>query len=64
MGGGPMAVLWQPNELIIIGGAAFGALVISAPGKGIARVKNAFMRGFKNNSLTKADYLALLKMLY
>jgi chemotaxis protein MotA len=64
MGGGPMAILWQPNELVVIGGAAVGALMISAPGRGMKRVIAAFKKGLKDQSPTKADYLQLLKMLY
>jgi chemotaxis protein MotA len=64
MGGGPLGVLIQPNELLVIGGAAAGALVISAPGQGIKRVGAAFKKGFGSHSPTKKDYLDLLKMLY
>ena len=63
-GGGPLPVLWQPNELVVIGGAAAGSLMISAPGRGMKRVIAAFKRGFKDSSPTKADYRELLKMLY
>jgi chemotaxis protein MotA len=64
MGGGPLAVLIQPNELIVIGGAAAGTLVISAPGKVGRRVLNALKKGFKVDSPTIADYVDLLKLLY
>jgi chemotaxis protein MotA len=64
MAGGPLPVLVQPNELIIIAGAAAGALVISAPGKAMKRVSGAFKMGFGNHSPLKQDYLDLLKLLY
>jgi len=64
MAHGPFAVLWQPNELIVIGGAALGALVISAPGKSMSRVKHALGMGFKVSVPAKSDYLDLLKALY
>jgi chemotaxis protein MotA len=64
MAGGPLAVLWQPNELIVIGGAAVGSLVISAPGRAMKRVTAAFKKGFSDHSPVKKDYLDLLKMLY
>ena len=64
MAHGPFAVLVQPNELVVIGGAAFGALIISAPGKAMARVKHAFGLGFKISVPKKEDYLDLLKALY
>ena len=64
MGGGPFAVLIQPNELIVIGGAAIGSVLSSAPGKARARLIGALKRGFKDSSPTKQDYLDLLKLLY
>lgn len=64
MSHGPFAVLWQPNELVVIGGAALGALIISAPGKVIGRVKRAMGIGFKIDVPSKSDYMDLLKLLY
>lgn len=64
MAHGPFAVLWQPNELVVIGGAAIGALIISAPGKSMSRVKHAMGLGFKVSVPNKNDYLDLLKALY
>jgi chemotaxis protein MotA len=64
MSGGPFAVLLQPNELVIIGGAALGTLVISAPGRIGKRVLNAFKRAFQNHIPSPADYADLLKLLY
>ena len=64
MADGPFAVLIQPNELVVIGGAALGSLIISAPGKVMSRVKHAFGMGFKINVPKKEDYLELLKLLF
>src|SRR5689334_111632 len=64
MAGGPFAVLIQPNELVIIGGAALGAVLSSAPGKARARLWAAVKRGFKESTPTKVEYLDLLKLLY
>ena len=64
MAQGPFAVLVQPNELVVIGGAALGALIISAPGKVMGRVKHSFGIGFKVDVPGKTDYLDLLKALY
>jgi chemotaxis protein MotA len=64
MASGPFGVLVQPNELVVIGGAAIGALIISAPGKVMGRVKHAFGIGFKVDVPVKTDYLDLLKALY
>ncbi len=64
MAGGPLPVLIQPNEFVVIGGAAIGSLIISAPGKVGSRVISAFKHGFKVDSPTQADYVDLLKLLY
>lgn len=64
MAGGPFPVLVQPNELVVIGGAAFGSLLISAPGKVRKRVSTAFKHGFKATAPTPEDYTELLKLLY
>src|SRR5215471_2789187 len=64
MGGGPFPVLIQPNELIVIGGAAVGSVLSSAPGKARGRLLAALKRSFKDSTPTKQDYLDLLKLLY
>jgi chemotaxis protein MotA len=61
---GPMHVLFQPGELIIIGGAGIGSLLISAPGKSLNGVAKGFVTAFTGSSPTKSDYLDLLKMQY
>lgn len=64
MVGGPFMVLIQPSEFVVIGGAALGALIISAPGKILKRVSAAFKRGFQGHMPTSNDYEELLKLLY
>jgi chemotaxis protein MotA len=64
MADGPFAVLIQPNELLVIGGAAIGALIISAPGKVRKRVTGALGKGFKIDVPNQVDFLDLLKLLY
>jgi chemotaxis protein MotA len=64
MANGHFGILFQPNELVVIGGSAFGALFISAPGMVRARIKHALIRGFKVKVPSKDDYLDLLKLLY
>jgi chemotaxis protein MotA len=64
LSGGPFPVLLQPNEFLVIGGAAFGQLIIASPGKIGKRVLNAFKRGFQNHIPTPKDYEALLQLLY
>ncbi len=62
MGGGPLPVLIQPNELIVIGGAAIGTLIVSAPGKMRARLIGAFKKSFSGKLPAKSDFLDILKM--
>jgi len=64
MAGGPFAVLLQPNELVVIAGAAIGSLLVSAPGKVTGRVLATFKKGFKVENVSKQDYMDLLKLLY
>jgi chemotaxis protein MotA len=64
MSGGPFPVLIQPNELLVIGGAAVGTLVISAPGRIGKRVIAALKKGFQNHIPSPAEYEDLLKLLY
>jgi chemotaxis protein MotA len=64
MSKGPFGVLVQPAEFVVIGGAAFGALMVSAPGKVMSRVKHSFGIAFKIDVPGKSDYLDLLKLLY
>src|ERR1700760_1798779 len=62
MAGGPFAVLIQPNEFIVIGGAALGTLIVAAPGKMRGRLLGIFKKAFGGKVPTKADYLDALKM--
>jgi len=64
MGGGPFAVLIQPSELVVIGGAAIGTLVAAAPGKMRSRLIGTITSAFGGSLPTKEDYLELLKLQY
>lgn len=64
MSGGPFPVLFQPNEFVVIGGAALGTLIISAPGQAMKRVIATLKKGFSGHAPRKAEYLDLLKCLY
>ena len=64
MAGGPFPVLIQPNELVVIGGAALGTLIVSAPGKMRGRVMGALAKSFTGSMPSKNDYLELLKLQY
>ena len=61
---GQLLALWQPFELLIIGGAAFGAMVISNP---MAVTKGVITSGgklLKGSPYTKAFYLETLALMY
>jgi chemotaxis protein MotA len=64
MVGGPFAVLIQPSELIVIGGAAVGTLIAGAPGKMRGRLFATMTKAFAGSTPSKQDYLDLLKLQY
>lgn len=64
MAGGNFAILVQPSELVVIGGAALGALIVSAPGSIRGQVLAAFKTAFSGSMPTREDYLQLLKLQY
>jgi chemotaxis protein MotA len=61
--GGALGVLLQPFELLIIGGAALGQMLISTPPPVIKAMVGQF-KGFFSSGHTKADYLELLGLQY
>ena len=64
---GEILALWQPYELLIIGGAAFGAFVIANPPSVIMEVFKqitALLTGSKYNKSLYMDLLALLYELF
>ncbi|HEY7790398.1 MAG TPA: flagellar motor stator protein MotA [Vicinamibacterales bacterium] len=63
MEGGNLLVLKQPSELIIIGGAALGSLLISTPVKVVKQLIGQ-IKGLLGKGLTKDDFLELLAMQY
>lgn len=61
---GKFAVLWQPNEVVIIVGSAIGAMMIGNPGpvlKGLGSFFGQQMRGVKYK---KPQYVELLTFLF
>lgn len=61
---GNLHVLVQPAELVIIGGAALGAFIISATPRVFGLVLKGFTTVLASKSLSKATYLELLSLLY
>ena len=62
MHGGDLVALNQPSELLIIGGAALGALTISTPLPLLKRLIGCFGDLFKDGP-GKQDYLEMLAMI-
>ena len=63
MAGGPIPVLIQPAELVIIGGAALGSTIISTPIP-VLKGMGAQLAGSLKARSGKDEYLELLGMLY
>ncbi|UCE24126.1 MAG: flagellar motor stator protein MotA [Candidatus Zixiibacteriota bacterium] len=61
--GGKILALNQPMELLIIGGAALGALLIGTPLSVIKGILSQ-LKGVLSGSYTKKDYLQLLVMMF
>jgi chemotaxis protein MotA len=64
MAGGPVRVLMQPNELVVIAGACIGTLIVSAVGNVRGQLVRVVWKAFENNVPSRDDYLDLLKLQY
>jgi chemotaxis protein MotA len=62
--GGPVGILNQPVEFLIIGGAGIGALVVGTPLKVLTAMISGLKAAIAGNGYAKADYMALFAMLY
>jgi chemotaxis protein MotA len=60
---GNLSVIFQPVELLIIGGAAMGAFVIASPMKVIKAVGGSVARIFSYKPNSKQDYIDVLTMM-
>jgi chemotaxis protein MotA len=60
---GNLHVLFQPTELLIIGGAAIGAFIISSPGKVLGAVLKNVPRVLSAKGAKKAEFLEILGLL-
>ena len=61
---GNLRVLLQPAELLIIGGAAIGTLLIANPLHVIKKIVGGVLAALKGSKINKAFYLESLKMCY
>ncbi len=61
---GNLLVLFQPAELVIIGGAAVGTVLIANPPSVLKKILAGIAGVFRGSPFTKATFLETLKMLY
>ena len=64
MSGGHLASLWQPIELLMIGGAALGAFFVGNNNKAIKATMKALPTVLKGSRHTKALYMELMSLLF
>lgn len=64
LAGGHVASLWQPVEILMIGGGAMGAFVVGNSGKAIKATMKALPGVFKETKYNKAMYMELMTLLY
>ncbi|ELD1760592.1 flagellar motor stator protein MotA [Escherichia coli] len=64
MTGGELGALYQPSEIIIIGGAGVGAFIVGNNGKAIKATLKAMPLLFRRSKYTKIIYMELLSLLY
>ena len=62
LAGGHLASLWQPIELLMIGGAAVGAFIVGNTGKSIKATMKAFPSIFKGSKYSKDMYMELMAL--
>ncbi len=61
---GHLLALWQPYELLIIGGASIGAFITANPSKVVKQAGREIVALFKPPRYQRADYVDLLSLLY
>jgi len=64
MAGGHVAALFQPLELLMIGGAGLGAFLVSNTGNTVKATLKGFGTCFKGSKFNKKLYLELILLLY
>lgn len=64
LGGGHLAAVFQPIELMIIGGAALGSLIVGNRGSVLKALAKALPKVFRGEKTSKATYINLLGLLY
>lgn len=64
MAGGHVHALIHPSEFVTIGGAAFGALVVSSPKRVLVDLAKGMIQLLKGSPFNKAAYRDTLQLLY
>lgn len=64
MAGGHLAALFQPLELLMIGGGAIGAFFVGNNSKAVKATMKALPSVFKGSKYTRALYMDLMALLY
>ena len=62
--GGHLVTLWQPVEILIIGGGAIGAMIVSNTPGVLKATGKALGGAFKPSAITKAFYMSLMALMY
>ena len=62
--GGKVLALWQPSELLIIGGAALGGFVIANGIGTVMKVFKSVLGSMKGSKYGKKDYMDLFGLMY
>jgi chemotaxis protein MotA len=62
--GGHMGIIWQPSEIVIIGGAALGGFIIANPMSTVKLSIKLAIKSWFGGGPGKAAYLELLQMLF
>jgi chemotaxis protein MotA len=63
MSGGPLPVLWQPNEVIVIVGSAVFSVIVANPGYVLKGLIPAVLSALKGSGIDKSSYRDLLGMM-
>jgi hypothetical protein len=61
---GPLLVLMQPSELVIIGGAALGTLLVANPLHVLKKIIGDILRVLAGSKFSQKRYLETLKMMF
>ncbi len=64
LAGGHLGALWQPLELLMIGGGALGAFIVGNNAKALKATFKAIPSLLKGSRFTKSLYMDLLSLLY